>query len=174
VFDLLHRGHAAYLAQARDLGNSLVVAVNTDASARRLDKGAGRPLNGEQDRAALVQRIADAESDAAKVRTLTEWAGHFAAKLDSATYDDKRMALEALGVQVHVHRVGATDEDGEPLPRWYMTMRPLALGAPVVYASASPTTAASRSSGIRRCSPARSVRAPRTTWVVAPASRTSR
>jgi D-glycero-beta-D-manno-heptose 1-phosphate adenylyltransferase len=54
VFDVLHRGHAVYLAQARQLGASLVVAVNTDASARRLGKGADRPLNNEQDRAALL------------------------------------------------------------------------------------------------------------------------
>jgi len=57
VFDVLHRGHALYLAQARQLGASLVVAVNTDASARRLGKGADRPLNNEQDRAALIAAL---------------------------------------------------------------------------------------------------------------------
>lgn len=57
VFDILHRGHATYLAQARDLGASLVVAINTDASARRLNKGADRPLNNQQDRAALVAAL---------------------------------------------------------------------------------------------------------------------
>lgn len=57
VFDVLHRGHASYLAQARELGASLVVAVNTDASARRLGKGPDRPLNGEQDRAALLAAL---------------------------------------------------------------------------------------------------------------------
>ncbi|MBI2769298.1 MAG: D-glycero-beta-D-manno-heptose 1-phosphate adenylyltransferase [Burkholderiales bacterium] len=57
VFDVLHRGHATYLAQARALGASLVVALNTDASARRLGKGAGRPLNNEQDRAALLAAL---------------------------------------------------------------------------------------------------------------------
>jgi D-glycero-beta-D-manno-heptose 1-phosphate adenylyltransferase len=46
-----------YLAQARELGASLVVAVNTDASARRLGKGADRPLNGEQDRAVLLAAL---------------------------------------------------------------------------------------------------------------------
>jgi len=54
VFDVLHRGHVSYLARARELGASLVVAVNTDASARRLGKGPDRPLNAEQDRAALL------------------------------------------------------------------------------------------------------------------------
>lgn len=57
VFDVLHRGHATYLAQARDLGGSLVVALNTDASARRLGKGPDRPLNNEQDRAALMAAL---------------------------------------------------------------------------------------------------------------------
>jgi rfaE bifunctional protein nucleotidyltransferase chain/domain len=50
VFDVLHRGHVAYLAAARDLGASLLVGVNTDASARTLGKGPDRPLNGEADR----------------------------------------------------------------------------------------------------------------------------
>ena len=58
VFDVLHRGHATYLAQARALGGSLVVALNTDASARRLGKGPDRPLNNEQDRAVVIAALA--------------------------------------------------------------------------------------------------------------------
>jgi D-glycero-beta-D-manno-heptose 1-phosphate adenylyltransferase len=54
VFDVLHRGHVMYLAQARALGGSLIVALNTDASVRRLGKGADRPLNNETDRAVLM------------------------------------------------------------------------------------------------------------------------
>ena len=57
VFDVLHPGHAIYLAQARQLGASLVVALNTDASARRLGKGPDRPLNGEQDRAVMIAAL---------------------------------------------------------------------------------------------------------------------
>ncbi|HEY1726230.1 MAG TPA: adenylyltransferase/cytidyltransferase family protein [Steroidobacteraceae bacterium] len=57
VFDLLHAGHVAYLAAARSLGQTLLVAVNTDASARRLDKGPGRPLNDERDRALVVAAL---------------------------------------------------------------------------------------------------------------------
>jgi rfaE bifunctional protein nucleotidyltransferase chain/domain len=57
VFDVLHRGHVTYLAQARALGASLVVALNTDASAKRLGKGADRPLNNEQDRAAVMAAL---------------------------------------------------------------------------------------------------------------------
>ncbi len=56
VFDLLHRGHAEYLAQARALGDRLVVGVNSDASVRRL-KGPARPIVREDDRAALVAAL---------------------------------------------------------------------------------------------------------------------
>lgn len=58
VFDVLHRGHVAYLTQARALGAALLVAVNSDASARRLGKGAGRPLNGQIDRALVLAGLA--------------------------------------------------------------------------------------------------------------------
>ncbi|RZJ18583.1 MAG: D-glycero-beta-D-manno-heptose 1-phosphate adenylyltransferase [Haliea sp.] len=57
VFDVLHRGHVTYLAEARALGGSLVVALNTDASARRLGKGPDRPLNAEADRAVLMAAL---------------------------------------------------------------------------------------------------------------------
>ncbi len=57
VFDIMHRGHATYLAQARALGASLVVALNTDASARRLGKGPDRPLNNQQDRAVMMAAL---------------------------------------------------------------------------------------------------------------------
>lgn len=57
VFDVLHRGHVTYLAQARALGASLVVALNTDASARRLGKGPERPLNGEIERAMVIAAL---------------------------------------------------------------------------------------------------------------------
>ena len=57
VFDLLHRGHVTYLARARALGACLVVAVNSDASVRRLGKGDDRPINGEGDRAAVLAAL---------------------------------------------------------------------------------------------------------------------
>jgi rfaE bifunctional protein nucleotidyltransferase chain/domain len=57
VFDVLHRGHVTYLAQARRLGAALLVAVNSDASARRLGKGPDRPLNNETDRACVVAAL---------------------------------------------------------------------------------------------------------------------
>ena len=56
-FDILHRGHVTFLAQARALGASLVVALNTDASVRRLGKGQDRPINRLEDRAAVVAAL---------------------------------------------------------------------------------------------------------------------
>jgi rfaE bifunctional protein nucleotidyltransferase chain/domain len=57
VFDILHRGHVSYLAQARGLGASMVVGVNADASVRMLGKGDDRPLNAEADRLALLASL---------------------------------------------------------------------------------------------------------------------
>jgi D-glycero-beta-D-manno-heptose 1-phosphate adenylyltransferase len=57
VFDILHRGHVSYLAQARALGAALLVAVNSDASARSLNKGPDRPLNTADDRAWVIAAL---------------------------------------------------------------------------------------------------------------------
>jgi len=57
VFDILHRGHVTYLAQARALGAALVVALNSDASARRLGKGDDRPVNTLADRMAVIAAL---------------------------------------------------------------------------------------------------------------------
>ena len=57
VFDILHRGHVTYLAQARALGAALVVALNSDASARRLGKGEDRPINTLADRMAVIAAL---------------------------------------------------------------------------------------------------------------------
>ncbi len=56
-FDILHRGHVTYLAQARALGASLIVALNTDESVRRLGKGDDRPVNGLADRMAVIAAL---------------------------------------------------------------------------------------------------------------------
>lgn len=57
VFDVLHRGHVSYLQQARALGNCLLVAVNSDNSAKRLGKGPDRPLNNAEDRAYVLSGL---------------------------------------------------------------------------------------------------------------------
>ncbi len=56
-FDILHRGHVTYLAQARALGASLLVAVNSDESVKRLGKGDDRPVNALADRMALLASL---------------------------------------------------------------------------------------------------------------------
>jgi rfaE bifunctional protein nucleotidyltransferase chain/domain len=60
-FDILHRGHVTYLAQARALGASLLVAVNSDASVRRQGKGDDRPINTQQDRMAVLAALASVD-----------------------------------------------------------------------------------------------------------------
>jgi len=57
VFDILHRGHVSYLAEARALGASLVLGLNSDRSARALGKAPDRPLNGEADRACVLAAL---------------------------------------------------------------------------------------------------------------------
>jgi rfaE bifunctional protein nucleotidyltransferase chain/domain len=56
-FDVLHRGHVTYLAQARALGASLIVGVNSDASVKRQGKGADRPINNETDRLMVLAAL---------------------------------------------------------------------------------------------------------------------
>lgn len=78
VFDLLHRGHVTYLARARALGAGLLVALNSDRSARRLEKGAERPLNPLADRLAVLAALEcvdavtwfDEDTPAALIETL--------------------------------------------------------------------------------------------------------
>ncbi|MGE5526070.1 MAG: D-glycero-beta-D-manno-heptose 1-phosphate adenylyltransferase [Rhodospirillaceae bacterium] len=57
VFDILHRGHVTYLARARALGASMIVALNADASVRRLGKGDDRPINPLADRLAVMASL---------------------------------------------------------------------------------------------------------------------
>ena len=57
VFDILHRGHLDYLIEARKLGNALIVGVNSDVSARMLNKGPDRPYNRQEDRAFLLSQM---------------------------------------------------------------------------------------------------------------------
>lgn len=55
-FDIIHRGHVEYLNQAKSLGKSLIIGVNSDASVRRI-KGEGRPINNESDRAFVLSNL---------------------------------------------------------------------------------------------------------------------
>ncbi|MBV8657260.1 MAG: D-glycero-beta-D-manno-heptose 1-phosphate adenylyltransferase [Burkholderiales bacterium] len=60
-FDILHRGHVTYLAQARALGAAMIVAINTDASVRRQGKGDDRPINAQAQRAAVLASLASVD-----------------------------------------------------------------------------------------------------------------
>ncbi len=60
-FDIVHRGHVTYLAQARALGAALVVALNTDASVKRLGKGEDRPMNALDDRLRVIAALASVD-----------------------------------------------------------------------------------------------------------------
>jgi D-glycero-beta-D-manno-heptose 1-phosphate adenylyltransferase len=104
VFDVLHRGHVTYLAQARALGGSLVVALNTDASARRLGKGPDRPLNSETDRAVVMASLESVSlvtwfDEATPVQLLTELRPQVYVK--GGDYDMRKLAetelVEAYG-----------------------------------------------------------------------------
>jgi rfaE bifunctional protein nucleotidyltransferase chain/domain len=57
VFDVLHRGHVTYLAEAAAMGTSLIVALNSDASVKRLGKGDDRPINTLEDRMAVIAAL---------------------------------------------------------------------------------------------------------------------
>jgi site-specific DNA recombinase len=87
----------------------------------------------EAERDALAQRIADRHAEDAKVTTLTEWCARVGANLDLLTYDEKRLALDALGVRVRAYRKGSIDETGKPYPCWEMTMNPVSTEIGIVY-----------------------------------------
>ena len=57
VFDIIHVGHIKYLQASKNLGSSLVVGINSDKSAKSLEKGPNRPINSENDRAAIVSSL---------------------------------------------------------------------------------------------------------------------
>ena len=79
----------------------------------------------ERERNDLQRRIADADADTVRMRSLTEWCQTVAANLDALTYDEKRLALDGLGVMVRVWRPGATNEQGESYPRWQIALDPM-------------------------------------------------
>jgi hypothetical protein len=69
------------------------------------------------------------------MRTLGEWCGTVAANLDALSYDEKRLAIAALGVRVQAYRLGTADADGAPHPRWELTMAPTSPQPSIVYDS---------------------------------------
>jgi site-specific DNA recombinase len=78
----------------------------------------------ERERDEMRRRIADRQAEDARVLSLADWCATVNANLETLTYDEKRLALGWLGVQVRVYRPGATDDSGTSLPRWEVTMAP--------------------------------------------------
>jgi site-specific DNA recombinase len=109
-----------------DAAAPLVAELRTLAARRKA-------LEAERDDA--IERIADRAAEDAKLRTLSDWCQTVAATLDSLSYDEKRLALDALGVQVRIYRPNAADEAGEPLPRWEVMLRPASPTSDIVYHS---------------------------------------
>jgi site-specific DNA recombinase len=116
-----------------------IAAVDDDSAAAplfaELKALAASKTTLEQERDTVRARLADAQADAAKMSDLREWCERVHQNLDSMAYDHKRLALEALGVQVLCWRKDATDADGNPLPRWELSLSPLSFRNPIVYRS---------------------------------------
>jgi site-specific DNA recombinase len=79
---------------------------------------------GERERDELERRIANQAAESAKMQSLADWCGRVNANLDTLTYEERRMALTWLGVEVRTYRLGTSDASGTPYPRWELTMRP--------------------------------------------------
>jgi site-specific DNA recombinase len=84
----------------------------------------------ERERDDLRRRVADAEADTTRLRSLREWCQTVAANLDALTYDERRLALGGLGVTVQIWRPGSTDERGKPFPRWQIELDPTLVASP--------------------------------------------
>ena len=108
-FDLLHRGHICYLQQSAELGDLLVVAVNSDTSVREL-KGLDRPLNSERDRAYALASLRSVDATFVfpgprLAEEISEIRADYYTKAGDYTLDTldqtERRALEAAGTQIH-------------------------------------------------------------------------
>jgi D-glycero-beta-D-manno-heptose 1-phosphate adenylyltransferase len=105
-FDILHLGHVTYLESARNLGDALLVGVNGDAATREL-KGAGRPVNSEADRAAVLAALASVDgicifSDKSAVKFLSAARPDVYVKggdytLDTLNQEERRVVESAGG-----------------------------------------------------------------------------
>lgn len=96
-----------------------VIALLTDLSARKSAI--------EQERDSLRERMADAEADKNRVQSFTEVCERVRANFDALTYTERRWAIDALGVQVFIAHPDATDEAGNRVPRWAVTLDPAPL-----------------------------------------------
>ena len=86
---------------------------------------AARKTAAEHELLTAERRIADRAAEDARVQSLTAWCQRVGANLDRLNYNERRLALEALGVQVMVYSDRASDQNGETHPRWTMTVSSL-------------------------------------------------
>jgi site-specific DNA recombinase len=100
----------------------------------------------ERERNDLQWRIADEEADSARLRSLSQWCQTVAANLDALTYEERRLALGGLGVTVKIWRPGATDDQGNPHPRWQIDLAPASAFSPAHLVSGT-ACAGARSAG---------------------------
>jgi formyltetrahydrofolate-dependent phosphoribosylglycinamide formyltransferase len=109
-FDILHAGHVRYLRQAHDLGDALVIAMNSDSSVREL-KGPTRPINSQDDRAEVLAALACVDrvvvfDDKRTTRLIEAIRPHIYAKGGDYTIDSldpgERAALESVGAQIEI------------------------------------------------------------------------
>jgi site-specific DNA recombinase len=130
--------HLAGISQKQARTAKAIAAVDDDAAAApllaELKALAASKTTLEQERDVLQRRLDDERADAAKMAGVREWCQRVNANLDRLSYDEKRLALEALGVEVLCWRKDAIDARGNPLPRWEIIMRPTS-GEHVVYSS---------------------------------------
>jgi site-specific DNA recombinase len=134
----------AAIAEKQAITARAITAVDDDEAAAPLIaelKALGeRKKAAQRDRDNLARRIADAEADRARVRSVADWCATVATNVDRLTYDEKRLALQALGAQVRVWREGAVRDDGTPQPRWELTLRPVASDSSIMYPATSSTS----------------------------------
>jgi len=131
----LERGRAALEKQIVSLADKQariakrVADIEDDAVAApliaELRSLAARKMAAEHELSTTERRIADRAADDAKVQSLTAWCQRVGANLDRLSYNERRLALEALGVQVRVYSNRATDQNLEGHPRWTMTLSSL-------------------------------------------------
>lgn len=110
VFDVLHVGHVRYLAEARSLGDALVVAINSDASVREL-KGPGRPVNTAEERAEVLRALRSVDAvlvfeERRATRVIEAVRPHVYAKGGDYTpdslVDEEKATLDRLGIEIRI------------------------------------------------------------------------
>jgi site-specific DNA recombinase len=129
--DAIEKQIATLLDKQTRTARAIAAVDDDDAAApliAELMSLAARKKVAEAERVELRTRLADDAADVEKMKSLSEWCSRVNANLESLTYDERRMALDALGVHVHVYRPGTTDDGGNPYPRWVLTMNPITTG----------------------------------------------